>query len=86
MSDDLRPDVFFTDSFTVEIHLDQPEAPLRVRRDDGTAADFMTWRLDESVYPLRGSMASGPGFFYGVFSIEDKPAIVAWFKERGFDV
>ncbi len=77
-----HPRATMTPAVLVVIDIDQPEAPRRLRPDDGTVLAFHEWLLEVGVFPLRGTGSSGPGFYHGAFAAEHAEAIRAWLDEH----
>jgi hypothetical protein len=43
---------------------------------------FYEWMLANEIYTIRGTVASGPGFFVGCFHEVDAERVWTWIKEN----
>lgn len=65
VSDDpTRPVAIFTPCVRVRVMIEQPDVP-RLHMDDGTCRALQQWMLDERIFALQGTSASGPGRLIG---------------------
>lgn len=53
-----------------------------ITNDEQATRDFMQWQLDESVFPIKGTVTCGLGNWFGTFDGDDEKAVMGYFATR----